>query len=67
MTQNERITELQEQLKQLEEKRDGLKLVITRANAAIKTTAGQIKLISKELDGLVGSKIEETTKEGGND
>lgn len=54
----ERITQLQEDKKTLEERIEGLDLVITRAKASITTEKAKLKAVDKELEGLIESRIE---------
>lgn len=58
MDKNERITQLQEQKKNLENQQADFKANIATLTAAGKTVAKQIEWIEKELDGLINDKIE---------
>lgn len=58
MTNNERITQLQEDVKILTERIDAIDLVITTARVAIKTERAKLSAVEKELEGLVEGKID---------
>lgn len=59
----ERMTQLQEDKKTLEERIEGLDLVITRAKASIATEKAKLKAVDKELEGLIESRIESVTND----